>query len=76
MSLALQGLPLLGFQYPLNLEGLPTTDLVSGHGTFVGGVIGGSGAASGGKYKGVAPTFVNSVCFPLPTAAGVTVNRP
>jgi serine protease AprX len=48
-------IPLLGFQYPINVEGLPTTDLVSGHGTFVGGVIAGSGAASGGKYRGVAP---------------------
>ncbi|HEX6624802.1 MAG TPA: S8 family serine peptidase [Pyrinomonadaceae bacterium] len=51
----LLGLPLLGFGYPLNVEGLPNTDLASGHGTFVGGVVAGSGARSGGKYAGVAP---------------------
>lgn len=31
-----------------------TTDLL-GHGTMVAGIVAGSGAASGGKYKGVAP---------------------
>ncbi|HEY1402887.1 MAG TPA: S8 family serine peptidase, partial [Pyrinomonadaceae bacterium] len=45
----------VGFNYPLNVENLPNTDQVYGHGTFVAGVIGGSGARSGGQYTGVAP---------------------
>ncbi|HEX8633498.1 MAG TPA: S8 family serine peptidase [Pyrinomonadaceae bacterium] len=45
----------VGFNYPLNVENLPNTDQVYGHGTFVAGVIGGSGAKSGGQYAGVAP---------------------
>ncbi|HKX27189.1 MAG TPA: S8 family serine peptidase [Blastocatellia bacterium] len=45
----------LGFNYPIELNLLPNTDLVSGHGTFVGGVIAGNGTRSGGQYKGVAP---------------------
>jgi len=54
---ALVGVAGLGvnFTYPLTAEGLPNTDLVSGHGTFVGGVIAGNGARSGGRYTGVAP---------------------
>jgi serine protease AprX len=44
-----------GFNYPLNVENLPNTDQVYGHGTFVAGVIGGNGARSGGRYTGVAP---------------------
>src|SRR5215207_3108123 len=51
----LQGANLLEFLPPANVEKLPTTDLVSGHGTFVGGIIAGSGASSGGKYAGYAP---------------------
>jgi serine protease AprX len=49
-----QGLP-VGFHYPAPLQNLPDTDLLGGHGTLVGGIIGGSGAASNGKYAGVAP---------------------
>ncbi|MGH9944729.1 MAG: S8 family serine peptidase, partial [Pyrinomonadaceae bacterium] len=45
----------VGFNYPLNVENLPNTDQIYGHGTLVAGVIGGSGARSGGVYTGVAP---------------------
>jgi serine protease AprX len=44
-----------GFNYPVSTPNLANTDQVYGHGSFVAGVIGGSGAASNGKYKGVAP---------------------
>lgn len=44
-----------GFVYPAPVENLSNTDPVEGHGTFVAGVIAASGAASGGKYAGVAP---------------------
>lgn len=45
----------VGFNYPVNNESLPNTDQAYGHGTFVAGLIGGSGAQSGGRYSGVAP---------------------
>ncbi len=45
----------IGFVYPAPIENIPNTDPVSGHGTFVAGVIAASGVASGGKYNGVAP---------------------
>ncbi len=45
----------VGFNYPINLENLPNTDLVLGHGTFVAGLIGGSGTRSAGRFAGVAP---------------------
>jgi serine protease AprX len=50
-----QGIPTLGFLSPVAVENVPNTDLAGGHGTFVSGVIAGSGAASAGKYNGVAP---------------------
>jgi serine protease AprX len=37
------------------LEGVINTDLGSGHGTHCAGTVGGSGAASNGEYRGVAP---------------------
>lgn len=45
----------LGFNYPFDVESLPNTDQAYGHGTFVAGIIGGSGNRSAGKYGGVAP---------------------
>jgi serine protease AprX len=45
----------IGFTNPIPVENLPNTDPLNGHGTFVAGVIAASGAASGGKYNGVAP---------------------
>ena len=45
----------VGFNYPINSENLSNTDLLYGHGTFVAGIIAGSGSLSNGKYAGVAP---------------------
>jgi len=45
----------VGFNYPAVSTTLPDTDQVYGHGTFVAGVIAGTGQQSGGKYAGVAP---------------------
>jgi serine protease AprX len=45
----------VGFLNPLPIEGLANTDLAGGHGTFVSGIIAGSGASSNGKFAGVAP---------------------
>lgn len=44
-----------GFLYPTPIENLVNTDPASGHGTFVAGIIAGSGASSNGKYAGLAP---------------------
>lgn len=43
------------FAYPQVVEGLNDTDVAMGHGTFVAGVIAGSGSSSGGYYGGIAP---------------------
>ena len=45
----------LGFMGPVPVENLVNTDLASGHGTFVAGVIAASGVSSAGKFGGVAP---------------------
>jgi serine protease AprX len=45
----------IGFNYPVAAPNLSNTDQAYGHGTFVSGVIAGSGQQSGGKYAGVAP---------------------
>jgi serine protease AprX len=45
----------VGFAYPANVENVVNTDHVYGHGTFVSGIIAGSGAQSNGKYNGIAP---------------------
>ena len=50
-----QGANLVEFLPPANVDKLPDTDQLSGHGTFVGGIIAGSGTSSGGKYTGYAP---------------------
>lgn len=47
--------PDLGFMPFLAVEGAPSSDVEGGHGTFVAGIIAGSGAASAGKYMGIAP---------------------
>lgn len=50
----LQSVP-AGFTNPAPIENLANTDLAGGHGTFVAGIIAGSGASSNGKYGGVSP---------------------
>ena len=37
------------------IEGVPNTDISSGHGTHCAGIVGGTGAKSNGLYRGVAP---------------------
>lgn len=44
-----------GFFPPVYVEDFPLTDVEGGHGTFVAGNIGATGASSGGFYGGVAP---------------------
>lgn len=43
-----------GFIYPSVAEGMLSSDLTMGHGTFVAGVLAGGGGASGGYYGGMA----------------------
>lgn len=52
-SKVIQNVKIVPFSNPL--ENQLTTDTSSGHGTHVAGTIGGTGAASNGYYKGVAP---------------------
>lgn len=45
----------LGFMNPSNVENLSNTDPISGHGTFVAGIVSGSGVSSNGRFAGIAP---------------------
>lgn len=45
----------LGLAGPVYVENVPQSDVEGGHGTFVSGVVGGTGQQSGGFYGGVAP---------------------
>ena len=47
--------PPAGFLPVLPVENVPITDVEGGHGTFGAGVTAGTGAASAGLYKGMAP---------------------
>ena len=47
--------PPAGFLPVIPVENMPITDVEGGHGTFGAGVTAGTGAASGGLYKGMAP---------------------
>lgn len=44
-----------GFTPNVTIENIPNTDETVGHGTHCAGIIGGTGARSGGAYTGVAP---------------------
>ena len=53
-GITVNGIPLNGLTPSLSLENIPNTDNV-GHGTHCAGIVGGTGARSGGIYAGVAP---------------------
>lgn len=51
----LTGVPVVGFTPMVFVEDVPNTDTHIGHGTHCAGIVGGTGARSGGLYRGVAP---------------------
>ena len=54
-SFYIAGDPVFGNEPAVYIEGSPLTDTEIGHGTHVASTIAGTGAASAGRYKGVAP---------------------
>ena len=49
------GSPLTSPSFSQVIENLPNSDTTSGHGTHCAGTVAGTGSASGGYYRGVAP---------------------
>lgn len=54
-NVKIAGSPVTSPTFTQVIENLPTSDTSSGHGTHCAGIVAGTGSASGGYYRGVAP---------------------